>query len=1241
MGPNRPDDFQGIPITTTCKPVKSRYFRLFSNTIAASLVLVSPSVQAAITWDAGGGANTIWSTAANWAPDTADVTSEDVTFNAPGAAASGTTNTVDASASIASLSYNFEDAANQHTTAISAGQTLGVTGNFLLAGGTTAAIPTNVTITGATGALTVGGSEFQVGQKLPTGTNVATNSLDLSSLGSFTANLGASGIFRLGATNGTSAGPQATVKLAATSSITANLVGVGDRTGRGGTGNPQTLKLGNVQNTINANTIAIGSTNGRGSGNLSFETGTGTLTLRAADGTADVTTMNMVNNGFGHNGTHNAVVDFAGHSVDAKIGALTMARRTGTGSFGSNATLTFDTGTLEVNSVNMAVATNASMTGANNATINIGGGTATFGPITMATNSSGGTTTGALNFTGGTATVNGDIIKGGGAGTTANLTLNGASAVLDMTGDDLTNLTIITYTDGLLKNLGIVNTGMTLAGTGSRIFDQGLNIQGAIQGAITGTGVGLTKQGSGTLSLFGTNTYDGPTQIDDGMLVFGSKNAKAAGTATAAVLGGVGLGVHHSDALYYSAAEVGSLFNSNSLAGFNLDPASGVLLDTTHAGGAFTQDIALTAGRALTKGGTGTLILPSANSFTGNITINGIANSNTLRIEHSEALGPIATAKNVTLTGFNRQVSILELANNITVDANKTINTSGKSAIAAGDTALGSSVFLRGASGNNTWLGNILINAAGGGYAIEAASGTLTLGAPATTSVLRNDVTTSTTIRTFNFLGAGNVVVNSRLVDTDLTTTTGINKYGSGTLTLPRTDNQGALATPVFAVGTTVVENLTHSGTQSSIGSGTSFNFGGTFRHVGALDSSSDRAFGLVGPTPTLESSGAGTLSLTNPTPVAFVNGTGSPIAPFGAGVSVVTVRDAHTLFPDMTIAGTGIASGTRITAVNYDTREVTLDTPTSAAQATAINGTISGTGDLDRTFTLGGTNTGDNLIAAPIANPSGTGKLALTKTGAGKWILTGANTYTGNTTISGGRLALGAANVLPDTSPVSIGAGTLDAANAGTEVAGTLAITGASTVNLAPGAKIEFDHSNGTWAGTLNITGTFVSGSSLKFGSSNSGLSPSQLGKISAAGFTGFALDANGNLTATASGTPFTVWAATFLPADVSDPAGDNDGDGLVNQQEFAYGLNPLNGSPANPVLVQLNKSTGTFTYQRRAGTGLTYRILTSTDLVSWTHDATASQAATPSGSNETVLVTLTGAPLSASILFVRVAAQ
>lgn len=125
-----------------------------------------------------------------------------------------------------------------------------------------------------------------------------------------------------------------------------------------------------------------------------------------------------------------------------------------------------------------------------------------------------------------------------------------------------------------------------------------------------------------------------------------------------------------------------------------------------------------------------------------------------------------------------------------------------------------------------------------------------------------------------------------------------------------------------------------------------------------------------------------------------------------------------------------------------------------------------------------------------------------------------------------------------------------------------------------------------------------------------------------------------------------FTTWANSFLPGNnVSDPAGDNDNDGLTNQQEFAFGLSPISGSSVNPIVAQLDKTTGQFSYQRRAASGLTYKILTSTTLAtgSWTQDVTASQVAgaTDGNGNQTVVVTLTGAPLAASKLFVRVAAE
>jgi autotransporter-associated beta strand protein len=471
--------------------MKNKPFRLFPSSIAASFILLSPALHAAIIWDADGGLGaTNWSTPANWNPDTADVTGEDVTFNATGATASGTTNTVDditLLTSINSLSYSFEDAANQHTTAIGAGQTLTVAGDFLLAGSTTAVDPTNVTLTGATGALTVGGTSFQVGQLSPV-SGTTTNSLDLSGLESFNANLGSGGTFRMGANSGVTAGTLATVKLAATSSITANILSVGDRAGRGGT---HTLKLGSAANTIHANTISVGSTGGRGNGDLSFETGTGTLTLRAADGTAAVTAMNLINSGFGTSNNLTATVDFAGHSVDAKIGTLTMGRRVTTTAASATSTFTFDTGILEVGTLNLGQnGSTTSTSGTINATMNIGGGDASFNAINMATSTGGAATTtnATLNLTGGTTTVTGNIAEIGGSGTiNAKVILDGA--ILDMDNGnigDSTNAVALTLASGTLQNVAEVNGGGTVTKTSG--------------GAITFTG---NNTFTGSMNFFG------------------------------------------------------------------------------------------------------------------------------------------------------------------------------------------------------------------------------------------------------------------------------------------------------------------------------------------------------------------------------------------------------------------------------------------------------------------------------------------------------------------------------------------------------------------------------------------------------------------------------------------------------------------------------------------------------------------------------------------------------------------
>jgi len=124
-----------------------------------------------------------------------------------------------------------------------------------------------------------------------------------------------------------------------------------------------------------------------------------------------------------------------------------------------------------------------------------------------------------------------------------------------------------------------------------------------------------------------------------------------------------------------------------------------------------------------------------------------------------------------------------------------------------------------------------------------------------------------------------------------------------------------------------------------------------------------------------------------------------------------------------------------------------------------------------------------------------------------------------------------------------------------------------------------------------------------------------------------------------------FTAWIGekySELTGDNAKPGADPDGDGMTNQQEFAFGLDPTKASSCNPIVAPLDKTTRKFSYTRRvpADTGLGYSVLTSTDMVTWMPNAAAQTVISTVNGVQTIEVTLAGT-LPSDQLFVRVQAE
>ncbi|MBW8781370.1 MAG: autotransporter-associated beta strand repeat-containing protein [Verrucomicrobia bacterium] len=132
-----------------------------------------------------------------------------------------------------------------------------------------------------------------------------------------------------------------------------------------------------------------------------------------------------------------------------------------------------------------------------------------------------------------------------------------------------------------------------------------------------------------------------------------------------------------------------------------------------------------------------------------------------------------------------------------------------------------------------------------------------------------------------------------------------------------------------------------------------------------------------------------------------------------------------------------------------------------NASGSGAVNFTNTGSmgfnsGTAAKTLTLTGTNTGTNTLAAVIGD--NTGATSVTKSGAGTWVLSGANTFTGATAVNAGTLATGST-------------GTFGAGNV--SVVSGAALTFGNNTSIADLSTLTLASTSTAGSINLNFTGT------------------------------------------------------------------------------------------------------------------------------------------------------------------------
>ncbi len=595
----------------------------------------------------------------------------------------------------------------------------------------------------------------------------------------------------------------------------------------------------------------------------------------------------------------------------------------------------------------------------------------------------------------------------------------------------------------------------SLSGAGNVTMSAGLtvgsnNASTTFSGVISGAG-GLTKTGTGTLSLFGQNLFTGALALNQGTIAYTASdvlaNTVAVTIAAPATLNLAG-----------NSDTIGSLAGAGAV-----QLGSGTLTaGSNNSSTTFSGNISGTGN--LVKEGTGTMTLSSTNNHAGTTAVNG----GVLAISSSSALGSgdgtLGTGTSVASGATLRISNAISIANESLTLTGGGFGGNGALQNVSGNNFLGGPVTLAGAASIVVNAGNLSLAGT-----IANAGNTLTVG------------------------GTGNTIAGGAITGAG-----GLTKSGAGALVLNNTGNNFSGATALDAGSIQIgVDNAGPTGSAFTIASGATLDVNNKVATVASLAGTSGS--NVVLGTGSL-STGANNSSTSFGGVISGLNGSFTK-----DGTGTLTFSGANSFTGATTVnAGTLAASANNVLS-NQTAVTVAAGATFDLANTTQAVGSIAGAGAV--TLGSGQFVAGVNDTSTTYSGVmSGTGTFS--KDGTGNLTLTGANSYSGTTTIANGTLTLGASNVLSDSTTVTISSSGTLALSAGiTDTIAGLTTTGASTINLAASSALTINSAApSTLMGNLLGTGTLAyigggnltlannlsfAGGTLAFGGSTIGLTP------------------------------------------------------------------------------------------------------------------------------------------------------